>query len=221
MSRLAGGGIRYFDSLGRSGRSGSRRSQPSILASTSLGPGPAVRTRASPSREPAEVDVELRKAGAEPIAGEGFRLKVQALEDLVALLGVGLRESGRHARFGEVQAAAFDQEGLAGLTLEIEPELAGLKGQPGVFRVEIVVADRPRGAERGRARITRPPLGQNQDACPTPAGEVGGEEAHDPSADDGQVVDDLSQDPWDPARLGQSRPAQLASLPDARVQYRG
>src|SRR4029077_7482218 len=38
--------------------------------------------------EPPEIDVELRKAGAEPLAVEGFRLEVQALEDSVALLRV-------------------------------------------------------------------------------------------------------------------------------------
>src|SRR4029077_2865142 len=73
--------------------------------------------------EPAEIDVELRKAGAEPLAVESFRLEVQALEDPVTLFGVRLRESGCHARFGEVQAPAFDEEGLAGFALEIEPEL--------------------------------------------------------------------------------------------------
>ena len=51
--------------------------------------------------------------------------------------------------------------------------------------------------------------------------EVGGEEAHDASADDGQVVNGLSQDPWAPERLGQSWPAQMASSLETRVQYRG
>src|SRR5256885_12438122 len=39
--------------------------------------------------EPAEVDVELWKAGAEPVAIKGLRVEVQAPKDAGALLGVG------------------------------------------------------------------------------------------------------------------------------------
>ena len=39
--------------------------------------------------EPAEVDVELRETGAEPVAIKGLRFEVQARKDAVAVLGVG------------------------------------------------------------------------------------------------------------------------------------
>src|SRR6202165_3472547 len=89
--------------------------------------------------EPTEVGFELRKASPKSLAGERLGLEVEALEDPEAFFRVGFGQGGRDAGFGDVEAAAFDQERLPRLTLEIQPQLPGFEGEPRVNRIEIVV----------------------------------------------------------------------------------
>src|SRR5437588_3991356 len=123
--------------------------------------------------EPAEVGVELGKAGPKAVAGKGLRLEMQAVEDPIALLRVRFGQRRGDACFGKVEAAAFDEKRHTRLPLEIEPQLAGFEGQPRVNGIQVVVANRPGYAEGRRTRIAQAPLVQDQDPGPALAREVG------------------------------------------------
>src|SRR5438445_13096751 len=66
--------------------------------------------------------------------------------------------------------------------------MAAPRRRAGIHGIEIVVANRARQAEGGRSWIADAPLVEQENPGPTAAREVGGKEAHDAGADDGQVI---------------------------------
>ena len=99
--------------------------------------------------QPADIGIELGEALAQAAAVEGVGAQTKTVQHPMALLRVGLREIRRHAHSGDIEAAAFDQKGLPRFRLEVEPELSRLECQPGVKRIQVVIADRS-GQTEGR-----------------------------------------------------------------------
>ena len=119
-------------------------------------------------------------------ARENLAAQLQLLQHRVALHRVGLVQVGRDAVLDQVEAAAVDQQPLAGLPLQLPPQLPRLDGQPGVGRVPVVVAHRPGQAERRGRRIAHPGPLQHGHGVGQRRGVVRRHESHDSAADDRQ-----------------------------------
>ena len=136
--------------------------------------------------QPAAVGRELRESLGQRGTRQGLTAQLQLLQHGEAAHGVTRGHVGGHARLDQVQAAAVDEQPLAGALLQVQPELPGLEGQPRVLRIEVVVAHRPGQRERGGARITDPRLVQHGDRARQRRRVVRRHQAHDAAADDGQ-----------------------------------
>ena len=156
--------------------------------------------------QPSRVGGELREPPPQRRGGEGLAAQLQLLQHGVAAEGVGAGQVGGDAALGQVQASAVDEQRLAGLRLQVQPELPGLVGEPGVLGVQVVVPRRPGERERRRGRVTDPRLLQHGHGRGERRRVVGGHEPHDPAADDRQPL---------PADLGHghSSPRSSASPP--------
>ena len=138
--------------------------------------------------ESSQVGVELRVPRLQALPGERLRPQMQAGQNLVALLGVRVFQGGGDVGLRQIEAAALDQEALGGLGLELEPELARGKGELGVERVQVVVANGPGEAERRGLRVTHARSFQDHDLLARGRSVVRGEKAHHPAADNGEVI---------------------------------
>ena len=136
--------------------------------------------------QPPAVGVELGEPLRQLGPGEDLAAQLQLLQDRVALHRVGLVQVRRDAVLDQVEAAAVDQQPLAGRPLELPPQLPRLEGQPGVGRVPVVVAHRPGQAERRGRRIAHPGPLQHGHGVGQRRGVVRRHESHDSAADDRQ-----------------------------------
>jgi hypothetical protein len=93
--------------------------------------------------QPAAVGRELREALGQQLAPAGPRGAAAAAPARRSCAPRTRVHVGGHARLDQVQAAAVDEQPLAGPLLQVQPEPPGLEGQPRVLRIEVVVAHRP------------------------------------------------------------------------------